>query len=304
MKNLTAALVATTLLTIVQVAQAQSLSGSRASMQQQHSHAVANNYGFAHTSRDVGKLSGAGELVKVSANRNLVIHNVSYPYLRPAVKTLLERLSAQYRNACGEKLTVTSMTRPIARQPVNAADDSVHPTGMAFDLRIPSNSRCRSWLERTLLSLEGNNVLDVTRERRPPHYHVAVFPEPYQQYLAGIMGQQREYTVRRGDTLVAIASRLDTSVAQIRSANALSGDLIHIGQTLMIPGGSSSRGAGPVMMQASAPREVTHRVQSGETLWRIANRYRTSVDDLRNQNGLADDLLRVGQVLKVVLDES
>ncbi|HBX38512.1 MAG TPA: hypothetical protein DEG76_15030 [Pseudohongiella sp.] len=118
------------------------------------------------------------------------------------------------------------------------------------------------------------------------------------------MGQQREYTVRRGDTLVAIASRMDTTVAQLRAANAISGDLIHIGQTLMIPGESASNA--PVMMQASAPvvRELEHRVRAGETLWRIASRYRTSVEALRSENGLAGDLLKVGQVLKVVLDES
>ncbi len=305
MKLLTAALTVVSFLTFASESLAQSsLRGSRSSMDLQHSHAVMHGYGFAHTSRDVSDLVNRGQLVKVTANRDMVIHNVSYAYLKPQVKTLLERLSAQYHNACGEKLTVTSMTRPIARQPANAHNDSVHPTGMAFDLRVPSNSRCRSWLESTLLSLEDYNVLDATRERRPPHYHVAVFPEPYQQYLAGIMGQQREYTVRRGDTLVAIASRMDTTVAQLRAANAISGDLIHIGQTLMIPGEQASNA--PVMMQASAPvvRELEHRVRAGETLWRIASRYRTSVEALRSENGLAGDLLKVGQVLKVVLDES
>ena len=300
MKHLTASFVAATIFfSVAQSALAQSsLRGSRASMEYQHTHAVANGYGFAHTSRDVSQLVSSGELVKVRETRTMVIHNVSYPYLRPQVKTLLERLSNQYHNACGEQMTVTSMTRPIARQPVNAADDSVHPTGMAFDLRVPSNSRCRSWLERTLLTLEDYSVLDVTRERRPPHYHVAVFPEPYQPYPAGVMGQPREYTVRRGDTLVALA--------QIRAANGIRGDLIRVGQALTIPGSGNSSASAPVMMQAQAstPREIEHRVRPGETLWRIANRYQTSVDALRNENGLAGDLLNVGQVLRVVLDES
>jgi LysM repeat protein len=304
MKNLTAALVAASTLILLShttaIAQAPtSLAGSRASMEYQHTHAVSRGYGFAHTSRDVSDLVSRGELVRVTANRNFVIHNVSYPYLRPTVKTLLERLSAQYHNACGEQLTVTSMTRPIARQPANAHSESVHPTGMAFDLRIPSSQRCRSWLERTLLSLEDSNVLDVTRERNPPHYHVAVFPEPYQHYLASLQGQQRDYIVRSGDTLSTVASRNGLSVAQLRSANNLRGDLIRVGQTLQIPDT-----AGRSAPQQVASREVTHQVQRGETLWRIASRYRTSVDALRAQNGLADDLLRVGQMLLVVLDDS
>jgi LysM repeat protein len=309
MKILATALVAISCMATSVLASAQaSLAGSRASMEAQHSHAVRQGYMFAQTSRDVTTLANNGQLVRVSATQHMAIHNVSYPYLRPQVKTLLERLSTQYFSACGEQLTVTSMTRPIARQPANAHNDSVHPTGMAFDLRIPSNSRCRTWLERTLLSLEDSSVLDVTRERNPPHYHVAVFPEPYQRYLAGVRSEQREYTVKRGDTLAGIASRMNTSVAQLRASNGIRGDLIRVGQTLTIQGGTVQEAQPAVMMQASAPapvsRELTHRVQSGETLWRIASRYRTSVDALRSQNGLADDLLRVGQVLRIVMDES
>jgi hypothetical protein len=54
---------------------------------------------------------------------------------------------------------------------------------MAVDLRIPQDAAARQWLEETLLNLEAGSLLDVTRERRPPHYHVAVFPEPYEAYV-------------------------------------------------------------------------------------------------------------------------
>lgn len=308
MKNLTPALVAATLLTCVSIAHAQptSLAGSRASMERQHQHAVSAGYTFTRTSAQVTQLVEEGDLVRVRPTRHLVIHNVSYPYLRESVKTLLERLSTQYYNACGEELVATSMTRPINRQPANAAHDSVHPTGMAFDLRVPAKQSCRSWLERTLLSLEEREVLDVTRERNPPHYHVAVFPEPYRVYLASITGQDAHYVVQRGDTLSAIASRSNVSVQQIRAANGLRGDLINIGQRLVIPGSSDGTAvatAGSSSQSTPVLREVTHRVQPGETLWRIASRYRTSVDTLRDHNGLAGDLLRVGQLLRVVTDD-
>jgi hypothetical protein len=54
---------------------------------------------------------------------------------------------------------------------------------MAVDLRVPHDADARKWLEQTLLNLEAGSLLDVTRERRPPHYHVAVFPEPYEAYV-------------------------------------------------------------------------------------------------------------------------
>jgi len=276
-------------------------------MERQHQHAVSEGYTFSRTSAQVNELVDAGDLLRVRPTNHLIIHNVSYPYLRESVKTLLERLSSQYYNACGEELVATSMTRPINRQPANAAHDSVHPAGMAFDLRIPAKQSCRSWLERTLLSLEEREVLDVTRERYPPHYHVAVFPEPYRVYLAAITGQNREYVVRRGDTLSGIASRNSVTVRQLRTANSLSGDLINIGQRLTIPGSSSGTAvatAGASSQSVPVLREVTHRVKRGETLWRIASRYSTSVDTLRDHNGLAGDLLNVGQVLRVVMDDS
>ena len=86
--------------------------------------------------------------------------------------------------ATGERLVITSLTRPLSRQPENASALSVHPAGMAVDLRIPASKWNRAWLEQTLLSLEDKAVLDVTREHHPPHYHVAVFPVQYEQYVA------------------------------------------------------------------------------------------------------------------------
>ena len=119
-----------------------------------------------------------------NADYELATEEVSFPYARPEVKTFVERLSEQYRAACGERLVVTSLTRPITRQPPNASVISVHPTGMAADLRRSDSPGCRQWLETVLLDLEGKGVIEATREQYPPHYHVAVFPNPYLQYLA------------------------------------------------------------------------------------------------------------------------
>jgi hypothetical protein len=59
------------------------------------------------------------------------------------------------------------------------------------DFRIPAAAAQRSWLETTLLSLEDRGVLDVTRERNPPHYHVAVFPKQYQSYVDALIAKER-----------------------------------------------------------------------------------------------------------------
>jgi hypothetical protein len=103
---------------------------------------------------------------------------VSFPYARPEVKIFLEQLAHAYHAACGEPLVVTSLTRPISRQPWNASPISVHPTGMAVDMRHSDRRACRQWMDSTLLALEGEGMIEATRERWPAHYHVAVFPDP------------------------------------------------------------------------------------------------------------------------------
>jgi LysM repeat protein len=226
--------VATTLL-LPSPSLAQSLSGSPASMNQQERQARLHDFTFMESGARIRRFVDAALLVAVEGNGDYDLHSVSYPYARPAAKLFIERLASQFRGACGEKLTVTSLTRPTSEQPANAHNQSVHPTGMAIDLRIPGSSRCRQWLEGVLLQLEGTGVLDATRERNPAHYHIALFPDPYEQYVTAMNEDIREYIVQRGDTLSRIARQRGSSVSAITGANGLSTDRILPGQILRIP---------------------------------------------------------------------
>ena len=272
----------------VEWAQAQTLRGSRESVQRQYITAMREGFPFVARSSGIPNLVEHGELVRVTENQNIVLHRVSQPYARPAVKLFIDRLSAQYRRACGEQLVVTSLLRPLDRQPPNAATSSVHPAGMALDLRIPRNGRCRAWLEQTLLSLEGSGVLDVTRERWPPHYHVAIFTTPYKNYVARLTNSSREYRVRRGDSLSKIAQEHGISLGQLRAANGITGDLIRVGQRLQIPASETRE-----------PETIEYRVRRGDSLWRIAERFSTTVARIMRQNGLTSDVLAVNQLLKI-----
>ena len=149
-------------------APAQSLRGSPASLEQQNRQARRHDFTYLRESAQVHRFVDAGLLVRVLNREDYVLKDVSFPFARPEVKLFVERLSGQYRSACGEPLVVTSLTRPKSHQPRNASPDSVHPTGMALDLRRPRNSACRRWLEDTLLYLEARMILDATMERGPP----------------------------------------------------------------------------------------------------------------------------------------
>lgn len=165
------------------------LRGSPSSMVRQHTVAAENDYTFLRTGGQVKEFVAKGILVPVEGGAGYAVAaSVSFPYGRPEMLTFLERLGAQYREGCGEKLVVTSLTRPLEGQPANAHRLSVHPTGMAVDFRISQSAKCRAWLERTLLGLEREGVLDVTRERAPPHYHVALFTDRYAAHVEKLKG--------------------------------------------------------------------------------------------------------------------
>jgi hypothetical protein len=201
--------------------------------------AATHGYTFAENERQLLQLVADGTLVPVPGNGDYVLKpGLRFPYARPEVKHLLERLGGAYRAGCGEPLVITSLTRPKNRQPRNASPLSVHPAGMAVDLRVSSRDRCRRKLEGMLLLLEREGVLEAARERRPPHYHVALFPSSYIAYLAtqGITeATPALYRVRPGDTLWSIARRHGLTVPQLREANGIHSNLLRIGQELAIP---------------------------------------------------------------------
>jgi len=223
-------------------AEAQSLQGSAASLDRQNNAARRHDYSFLETPERVRFFASQGWLVEVEPTADFTLRGVSFPFARPEVAVFLRRLGRQYRDACGEQLVVTSLTRPSTRQPRNASDRSVHPTGMAADLRYSYDRTCRAWLERVLLDLERAGVLEATRERSPVHYHVALFPQQYTAYVKALDSRQAEaardrlaHTVRSGDSLWAIARSYGTTVDQLRLANQLASNRIYVGQILDVP---------------------------------------------------------------------
>ncbi|HYC53221.1 MAG TPA: DUF5715 family protein, partial [Gemmatimonadaceae bacterium] len=195
------------------------LGGSRASIREQNEIAKEHDFTFLRTAAQVREFVAKERLVEVVPNEDLLVSKVSFPYTRPILKTFIERLAAQYRRATGEQLVVTSLTRPTSMQPRNASPLSVHPAGMAVDFRVPKTAAERQWLEATLLSLEDRGLLDVTRERRPPHYHVAVFPDEYESYVAKLIPHEMASAAAAAASALTSAGTTMGEVAVAAAAN-------------------------------------------------------------------------------------
>ncbi len=93
------------------------------------------------------------------------------------------------------------------------------------------------------------------------------------------------YRVKAGDSLWLIAQRYGTTVNAIRQANGLTSDVLQIGQVLQIP--------------VSQSPYVEYTVRAGDSLWLIAQRYGTTVEAIRQANGLTGSALQIGQVLRI-----
>lgn len=173
------------------------LRGSSAAMERQHTVARELGFAFVRTPAEMARLEAEGELVRLEGNEDYGLREgVASLVARPEMRTFIERLARDYRAACGEPLVVTSLTRPTTRQPRNAHRLSVHPAGIAVDLRVSRTADCRAWLEDTLLAMEEEGVLDVTRERSPPHYHVALFPDAYMAHIQPALEAERARVAR------------------------------------------------------------------------------------------------------------
>ncbi len=123
----------------------------------------------------------------------------------------------------------------------------------------------------------------------------------------------RRHEVRPGDTLNELANAYDTTVASIRKANGLGGDVIRVGQHLVVPTASRTQQAYVLSgrnrrrnEQASGPsgrERVAYRVESGDTLWAVAQAYGVPVRRLAEWNGMApSDPLQPGDRLVVWLE--
>ena len=94
---------------------------------------------------------------------------------------------------------------------------------------------------------------------------------------------QRNYIVKKGDTLYSIAQRYNITVDELKKQNQLSTNQLTIGQSLILPSTSF----------------VTYTVQKGDTLYKIASQYNTTVDILKKINNLSSNILSIGQKIKL-----
>ena len=95
------------------------------------------------------------------------------------------------------------------------------------------------------------------------------------------------YTVKKGDNLYTLARQFNTSETVIVNLNNLKSNVLNIGQVLKIP----------IIISTNEIKDEIYTVKSGDSLYSIARKYNTTVNNLKKKNNLTSDLLSIGQKL-------
>ncbi len=99
------------------------------------------------------------------------------------------------------------------------------------------------------------------------------------------------YTVTKGDNLYNIAKKYNTTVQEIIKLNNLKSTNLSIGQKIKIPEKYTNAG--------TLPNYTNYTVKKGDTLYKIANNFNISVDQIMKDNNLNMTLLQIGDNLKI-----
>ena len=261
---------------------AQSLRGSQSSVQKMYTRAVLNDLEFYRTSKGVYESVRDGELVLVNITMDLTLEDVSYPFVLPRTRDVINVFARKYREACGERLVVTSAARPRTEQPRNASPQSVHPTGMAIDFRRPAEP-CLSYMRRELVALERQGILEATEERRPVHFHVAVLQRGKFAPAAPAIATATAPSPTAAPAQTSVTAAADSTTATVIADSAA---------------GSVAIPAKPVAEKTPA-KAKSYTVRKGDNLSVIAKRFGLTVSRLKSLNGLKGSALRPGQRLRV-----
>lgn len=252
------------------------LRGSRASVEKMYDFARSHGYPFYLTPYTLDQAIAQGKLVPLTGDEHYELtRGVGFSYATEEAREFVTQFAPQYLAACGAPLTVTSAARPKSRQPRNANPHSVHPTGIAVDIRRPYPGPCLTWVRSALAELEARGFVEATEEHHPVHLHIAVLRAPGTRFrlpdltngvvvarqaptaatpviatangdvalspraVPAATARAGMYLVRQGDTLWDVAQKLGVSVQALAAANHRSTrDVLRPGTSLRLPASS------------------------------------------------------------------
>lgn len=96
-----------------------------------------------------------------------------------------------------------------------------------------------------------------------------------------------QYTVQRGDTLYSISQKFNIPVNKLKEINNLNTNTILPGQILIIK------------ENVTPPQPTTYKVQKGDTLYSISQKFNTTADEIKRLNNITSNNIYINQELYI-----
>jgi len=142
--------------------------------------------------------------------------------------------------------------------------------------------------QKAVRSFQRDQRLPVTGRADALTIRELLVKQPKREPLVVEAAAPLRHVVEPGDTLSELAARYNTTVRAIMEVNGLSSTVIYVGQTLKLPG-----------LTQTGWDDSYYTVKRGDMLSVLAQKFGTTVRELKRVNGLKGDLIMVGQRLRI-----
>lgn len=167
----------------------------------------------------------------------------------------------------GQQLKVMKEEMPSANTYIVKSGDSLYSIAKNFGLSV-NNLKNVNNKTNNMLAIGESLIIPIDTASTPSSGNI--------------------YIVKAGDSLYSIAGKHNITVNELKNANNKTSNMLSIGEQLVIP-------------SISMPSTGTYyTVRAGDSLWSIAQRYNTTVDDIRRLNNLTSNILTIGMNLRVL----
>ena len=149
----------------------------------------------------------------------------------------------------------------------------------------------------TLYSISKRFNINIDNIKQINNLEGNTVSEGQKLYLTSIEqnNDNNTYIVKKGDTLYSIAKQFNLEIEDIINENKLTGNVLSIGQLLLIPNKSNGENEEPILKDSYD----IYTIQKGDSLWKIARENNISVPKLIEINNLKDLTLQINQKILI-----
>ena len=191
--------------------------------------------------------------------------------------------------------TTLKIPQNLGTNPNNMFMYTIKPGDTLYQIATKYNTTVKRIMDLNYLKDTNLKVGEVIR-----------IPETYTKEEDMYLPNYINYVVKKGDTLYGIAKSNNISVDTLIKDNAITNNMVYPGQNLKIriPNKSTIEieecyGEDYTPPNDTTPVLTTYTVEKGDSLYQIAKKFGTTTDAIINLNNLKNNILTIGQKLKI-----